>query len=54
MYYLAKAAQAAGMMVVLSGFVLEFPEVMSPRLLGSGGVLFLTGWLIERFLPRTR
>jgi hypothetical protein len=54
MYYLAKTAQAAGIIVVFSGFILRFPELMNPRLLGSGVVFFLAGWLIERFLLRGR
>ncbi len=50
MFYLAKFFQAAGLGVVLIGFLKNFPNLMSHRLLGLGMVLFLTGWIVQKFL----
>lgn len=40
--------QAAGMAVILVGFVRRFPEVMSYRLFVLGVGLFTAGWLLGR------
>ena len=50
MYYLAKFAQASGLTVISIGYVLSFPHLMSRRLLSLGIMLFVFGWIIERFL----
>lgn len=50
MYYLAKLAQASGLTVISVGYVLSFPNLMSRKLLLLGIVIFVFGWVIERFL----
>jgi len=50
MYYLAKIAQAAGLTVIGIGFVAAFPKLMNTRILSVGVVLFISGWITERFL----
>ena len=49
MYYLAKALQAAGLAVMLFGFVVNFPQLMSHTTLVFGLVLFGSGWAIQYF-----
>ena len=50
MYYLAKIAQAAGLTVLLMGFLKNFPNLMSHNMLMLGVLLFAFGWIIENFL----
>ena len=50
MYYLAKLAQAAGLTIILIGFLRKFPHLMNPRILLVGIALFLFGWIIDQFL----
>jgi len=50
MYYITKLIQAAGLTLILIGFVQKFPELMNPRLLLWGIGMFITGWLIQKLL----
>ena len=50
MYYIAKIAQATGLGIILIGFVKDFPHLMNPRLLLVGVIVFLLGWIIERYM----
>ncbi len=50
MYYLAKILQAAAMTIITVDFIRKFPELMNPRLLLFGIILFFAGWVIERYL----
>ncbi len=52
MYYVAKAAQAAGLAVIAIGFVRKFPNLMSHQELMLGILIFGFGWIIESFLLR--
>lgn len=52
MYYLAKLAQASGLTVILVGYALSFPDLMSRKVLLLGIILFAFGWIIDRFLLR--
>ena len=50
MYYLAKIAQASGLTVVGVGFFLAFPKLINPKILGSGVLIFVFGWIVEVYL----
>lgn len=50
MFYLAKIIQSCGLLLVLIDFIRKFPNLMSPRILVLGILIFFTGWIIERFL----
>ena len=50
MFYLAKLAQAAGLTIIGIGFFTAFPKLMNPKLFAMGGMLFVFGWIVERFL----
>jgi len=50
MYYIAKIAQATGLTVVLIGFLKDFPRLMNPRIFGIGALIFVFGWIVQRFM----
>ena len=50
MYVAAKLLQAVGLTVIAIGFMTAFPELMNARMYTAGAVLFLIGWIIERYL----
>jgi hypothetical protein len=50
MYYLAKGTQAAGLTIIAIDFVRTFPDLMSRKILASGVILFILGWVIQRYL----
>jgi len=50
MYYIAKLVQAAGLTIVVIDFIRHFPELMNFRIMGVGVMLFLFGWIIQRYL----
>ena len=52
MYYLAKVLQAAALTIILAGFLLKFPHLMSRTTLGIGIALFTLGWATQRFLVK--
>ena len=47
MYYLAKFTQAAGLTIILIGFLIKFPSLMDFRVFGIGIMFFLFGWIIQ-------
>lgn len=49
MYYIAKIAQAAGLGVILIDYLRHFPELMNRRVLAAGIMLFVFGWVIQKF-----
>jgi len=49
MYYISKFLQAAGLALVLFGFLIKFPRLMDTKLLGLGIVIFLSGWLLQNY-----
>ena len=50
MYILAKLAQAAGLTIIGVGFVMRFPTLIHPKVFAVGAILFVFGWIIERYL----
>jgi len=52
MFYIGKLAQAAGLTILLLAFIRHFPGLMGYRELAVGSLLFLSGWIIDRFLLR--
>lgn len=50
MFYVAKILEAAGLGIILLGFLTAFPNLMNRQLLGVAIVLFICGWLIEKYL----
>lgn len=49
MGFIGKFAQAAGLAVILIGFLQRFPALMNPKLFLLGLGVFMLGWLINRF-----
>lgn len=47
-WWVGKLLQALGLIVVAAGFLMRFPELMSPRVLFLGIGFFVSGYLIER------
>jgi hypothetical protein len=50
MFYVSKGFQAAGLVIILAGFFMKFPSLMSPKIFGVGILFFIIGWTIERYL----
>jgi hypothetical protein len=50
MYYCAKIIQAAGLTLILIGFLKNFPELMDYKTLIAGVCVFVFGWLIHKFM----
>ena len=50
MYHIAKIAQAAGLTIIGVDFIRSFPAVMNRKILSTGIILFLFGWIIERYM----
>ena len=50
MFLIGKIAQAAGLGIILLGFIQQFPKLMNPRIFMFGLAVFMAGWIIERFL----
>tara|TARA_B100001750_G_C15507600_1_gene601480 strand:- start:2337 stop:2495 length:159 start_codon:yes stop_codon:yes gene_type:complete len=49
-YYAAKGLELLGMTIIGVGFIVEFPKLMNTRLLLSGIICFITGWIIEKYV----
>jgi len=50
MYYVARISQAIGLAIMMIGFITTFPELINSRYLVVGLLLFLIGWLIQRYM----
>jgi len=50
MYGISKIFQATGLTILLVTFLKNFPNVMSYRMLGLGIGIFMTGWIMNKFL----
>lgn len=50
MFFVAKALQACGMGIILIDFVRKFPNLMSHKVLMIGLLIFIAGWIAEKFL----
>ncbi|MBI4556347.1 MAG: hypothetical protein HY706_02075 [Candidatus Hydrogenedentes bacterium] len=53
-YFVAKVLQAGGLAVVAIGFLQKFPKLMDVRILAGGITVFIGGWLVEKFLLRSK
>ena len=49
MYYISKGFQFAGLLVIGTGFIYKFPQLMDYKLLGIGVVFFIMGVAIQKF-----
>lgn len=49
MYTIAKLFQAAGLTIILVGFIRSFPDLMSHGMLATGLIFFMVGWVITKF-----
>ena len=49
MYYISKGFQLVGLLVIGTGFVNKFPQLMDYKLLGIGTVFFIMGVAIQKF-----
>ena len=49
MYYISKGFQFVGLLVIGSGFINEFPQLMDYKLLGMGLMFFIMGFAIQKF-----
>ena len=50
MVFIVKLTQAAGLAIILIGFIQKFPKVMSPKIFLLGLGVFMAGWLLNHFL----
>jgi len=48
-FTIAKILEALGLGVVVVGFLLKFPQLMDFKLFLSGIIVFILGWLLERY-----
>ena len=49
MYYVSKALQFMGLLIIGIGFMSYFPSLMDYKLLSYGVLFFIMGWLIQKF-----
>ena len=49
MYYISKGFQLVGLLIIGSGFINKFPQLMDYKLLGIGIVFFIMGVAIHKF-----
>ena len=50
MYYIAKSLEFLGLLVMLFGFVIDFPKLINPYIFMYGLILFITGWIIDKYI----
>ena len=50
MYYIAKALEFLGLVIMLVGFFISFPKLMNPYFFIYGLTLFLIGWVIDKYI----
>ncbi len=50
MYYLGKIIQATGLAIVFINFISHFPRLMNAKIFILGTIIFMAGWIINRFL----
>ena len=50
MYYIAKSLEFLGLLIVLMGLIWKMPELMNPYVFMYGLVLFIAGWVIEKYI----
>ncbi len=49
MYFVSKGLQLSGLVIIGIGFMSNFPQLMDYKLLGFGSVVFLMGWIVQKF-----
>ena len=49
MYYFSKGFQLVGLLVIGTGFINKFPQLVGYKLLGMGLVFFIMGLAIKKF-----
>ena len=49
MYYISKAFQFVGLLVIGAGFINKFPYLMDYKLLGIGVIFFIMGVMVQKF-----
>ena len=49
MYYISKGFQFVGLLVIGTGFISKFPQLMDYKLLGIGLIFFIMGVAIQKF-----
>ena len=50
MYYIAKSLEFLGLFIILIGFLINFPGLMKPEFFISGFILFMIGWIIDKYI----
>lgn len=50
MYFAAKFLEASGLGLLAYAFIRTFPEKLNYRVLGISVILFVCGWIIEKYL----
>jgi hypothetical protein len=53
MYYIAKFLEIVGMAIIGIGFIIKFPTLMDPTILGFGLSFFFMGWIIEKYILKS-
>jgi len=49
MYYISKGFQLVGLLIIGTGFINKFPQLMDYKLLGIGMVFFIMGVAVQKF-----
>ena len=49
MYYISKSLQFVGLIIIIVGFVIKFPQLMDYKLLGIGMAFFIMGFAVQKF-----
>ena len=48
MYYFSKGFQLVGLLVIGTGFINKFPQLMDYKLLGIGLIFFIMGVIVQK------
>ena len=50
MYYIDKTLEFLGLFIILVGFLISFPKLMDPYFFIYGLVLFIIGWILDKYI----
>ena len=50
MYFAAKFLEAAGLGLLAYTFMKTFPEKLNYKVFAASGLLFICGWVIEKYI----
>ena len=50
MYYISKSLEFLGLFIMLVGFLIRFPKLMDYNFFISGLILFIIGWIIDKYI----